>query len=152
MRLVLYQPDIPQNLGSILRLCACFDTELHIIEPCGFAFDDKRIRRSGMDYIEHVRYVTHDSWEKFLAKRRTGRLILLTTRAGDSLYGAAFQPDDWLLFGRESAGAPEDVHNAADLRIRIPMKEGIRSLNVALSAAIALSEAVRQTGKLQPRG
>jgi len=144
MRLALYQPDIPQNLGGIMRLCACFDVPLDIIEPCGFAFDDKRIRRAGMDYIEHVKYTLHPSWAQFLETHKGKRLALLTTRGAGSLYKTRFHEDDILLLGRESAGAPQEVHDASGLRIRIPMKEEMRSFNVAMSAAIALSEALRQ--------
>ena len=141
--LVLYQPDIPQNLGASMRLCACFETELHIIEPCGFPLDEKRVKRSGMDYAEHTQLHRHTDWEQFQAAHE-GRTIILSTKAESSLYDFAFQPTDKLIMGRESAGLPEDIHNNADHRLIIPMSEGMRSLNVAMSAAIVLSEARRQ--------
>lgn len=150
MRVVLYQPDIAQNTGTILRLCACFGVEAHIIEPAGFPWSEPAFRRAGMDYIDHVAVTRHASWDAFEAARKKDvsppRLILLTTGASTPLYDFGFQADDVLLFGRESAGVPEDVHAAADARVRIPMREGLRSLNVAVSAAVTLSEALRQTG------
>ena len=144
--LALYEPDIPQNLGSIMRLCACFAMPLHIIEPCGFPLDDKRIRRAGMDYIEHVQWQRHSSWTAFEQWRQSEnkRLLLLTTKATDPYDGHAFASGDILLFGRESAGAPGFVHAAADKRLTIPMVSGVRSLNLAMSAAIVAGEAARQ--------
>jgi len=145
MRLALYQPDIAQNAGTILRLAACLGVGIDVIEPCGFPFDDRRLRRAGMDYLDQVDLVRHSSWAAFRAARPAGRLVLLTTR-GDALFPqAAFQADDILLLGQESAGVPQEVHEAADLRLRIPMRPGMRSINVALSAAMVLSEALRQT-------
>ncbi len=144
MPIVLYQPDIPQNLGAILRLAACMDTPLHIIEPCGFPLDEKRVRRAGMDYIDHVSLTRHASWEAFLDARQGGRIILMTTSGDTSIYDITIATDDWLCFGRESSGAPEEVHRDADIRAMIPMKQGLRSLNLAMSAAIAVSEMRRQ--------
>jgi len=149
MRLVIFEPDIPQNTGALLRLGACLGIPVDIVEPCGFLFDDKRLRRAGMDYLEAVEMVRHRSWRAYRAAARTvtpGRLLLLTTR-GDTRYtDFAFQPGDNILLGRESAGVPEEVHTEADARLLIPMAGGIRSLNVALAAAMVLSEALRQTG------
>lgn len=146
MELALYQPDIPQNLGSALRLAACMDIPLHVIEPCGFIFDDKRIRRAGMDYIPDATLHRHASWEDFLRARAPGtRIVLMTTKGSTALPDFIFQPDDILLMGRESAGVPDSVAEAADARIRIPMKAGARSLNVVVSAAMALAEGLRQT-------
>lgn len=146
MDIVLYHPDIPQNLGAILRLCACMGAGLHVIEPCAFPLDEKRIRRAGMDYIEHVTLTRHSSFEAFEAWRseQGRRLVLATTKGAASLYGFDFQPRDLLLFGRESAGVPPEVHAVADARVFIPMREGMRSLNLAMSAGIMLSEALRQ--------
>ncbi len=145
MNLALYQPDIAPNVGAMLRLAACLGVAVDLIEPCGFPVDDRRLRRAGMDYIDHVRLVRHSSWEAFQRDRGAGRLILLTT-GGDQVFPqVAFRPDDTLLVGRESAGAPADVHAAADLRLRLPMRPGLRSLNVTLAAAMVLSEALRQT-------
>jgi tRNA (cytidine/uridine-2'-O-)-methyltransferase len=149
MRLALYQPDIPQNLGAFIRLAACAGTPLDIIEPCGFPVDDKRIRRAAMDYVDRARIRRHASWEAFRRDRPTGRLVLLTTAGAIRLPEAQFQADDILLLGRESAGVPAEVHAAADLRVRVPMQEGVRSLNVALATAMVLSEALRQTDGYQ---
>ena len=145
MRLALFEPDIPQNLGSFIRLAACLKTPLDIIEPCGFPVDDKRIRRAAMDYYDLATIARHASWTAFQRDRPAGRLVLLTTAGAKTFPGVAFRADDTLLFGRESAGVPADVHEAADLRLRIPLQTGARSLNVALAAAMVLSEALRQT-------
>ena len=147
MRLALYQPDIAPNAGAMLRLAACLDVPVDIIEPCGFVFDDAKLRRAGMDYMDHVELVRHVSWAAF---RPTvpGRLVLLTTRASLVYTDAAFEPTDTLMVGRESAGVPDDVHESADLRIKVPMRRGLRSLNVALAATMVLGEALRQTGLL----
>lgn len=145
MRLALYEPDIPQNLGAFIRLSACLAVPLHVIEPCGFPVDDRRIRRAAMDYFDLARPVRHASWAAFRRDRPAGRLVLLTTRGAETFPGVAFRPDDILLLGRESAGVPEEVHAAADVRLRIPLQKGARSLNVALAAAMVLSEALRQT-------
>ena len=148
MRLALYQPDIPQNTGAILRLAACFGMPVDLIEPCGFVFDDRRLRRAGMDYLEHVDLHRHSSWEAYQAARagQPGRLILLTTKAAVPHVECRFEATDSLLLGRESAGVPEDVHAAADLRLRVPLRPGLRSLNVAMAAAIVAGEAMRQLG------
>jgi tRNA (cytidine/uridine-2'-O-)-methyltransferase len=154
MRLVLFEPDIPQNTGALLRLGACLGVPVDIVEPCGFLFDDKRLRRAGMDYLETVEMVRHRSWGAYRAVARDaapGRLLLLTTRGETRYNDFAFRPGDSLLLGRESAGTPEEVHAAADARLLIPMGPGIRSLNVALAAAMVLGEALRQTG-LFPEG
>lgn len=143
--LALYQPDIPQNAGAILRLSACFGVDLHIVEPCGFVLDDRRMRRAGMDYAELARMRRHASWERFSEDRPPGRLVLLTTRGNRLLPDMRFEADDILLFGRESAGVPDEVHDAADVRLCIPMLEGRRSINVANAAAMVLGEALRQT-------
>ncbi|MGE0151291.1 MAG: tRNA (cytidine(34)-2'-O)-methyltransferase [Reyranellaceae bacterium] len=145
MRLALYQPDIAQNTGTILRLAACLGVAVDIVEPCGFPFDDRRLRRAGMDYLDRVDLARHSSWSAYCARRPGGRLVLLTTRGDLAFPDIAFRPDDTLLLGRESAGVPEEVHEAADLRLRIPLQGGMRSINVALAAAMVLSEALRQT-------
>lgn len=148
MRLALYQPDIPQNTGAILRLAACLAMPVDVIEPCGFALDDRRLRRAGMDYLDHVDLHRHRSWEAYQRARseHAGRLILLTTKGAMPHIACRFEPTDSLLLGRESAGVPEEVHAAADLRVRIPMQAGLRSLNVAMAAAIVAGEAMRQLG------
>jgi tRNA (cytidine/uridine-2'-O-)-methyltransferase len=145
MRLALYQPDIPQNAGAILRLAACFGVPVDIIEPCGFPWDDRRLRRAGMDYLDQVDLTRHSSWPAYQQARPKTRLVLLTTGGDTAFPEIAFAADDILLLGRESAGVPAEVHDAADLRLRIPLQPGLRSLNVALSAAMVLSEALRQT-------
>ena len=145
MRLALYEPDIPQNLGAFIRLSAGLGVPLDIIEPCGFPVDDKRIRRAAMDYYDLATIARHDSWQAFRRDRPPGRLVLLTTKADNTFPAVEFRPDDILLLGRESAGVPDDVHDAADMRLRIPLRKGARSLNVALAATMVLSEALRQT-------
>jgi tRNA (cytidine/uridine-2'-O-)-methyltransferase len=149
MRLALYEPDIPQNLGAFIRLAACMGAPLEIIEPCGFPVDDRRIRRAAMDYVDLARIRRHASWAAFRRDRAPGRLVLLTTAGAIGLPQARFEADDILLLGRESAGVPAEVHEAADLRVRVPMQPGARSLNVALAAAMVLSEALRQTDGYQ---
>ena len=149
MRLALYQPDIPQNLGAFIRLAACLGTPLDIIEPCGFPVDDRRIRRAAMDYVDLARLRRHASWDAFRRDSAPGRLVLLTTAGAVRLPEAHFRADDILLLGRESAGVPAEIHEAADLRVRVPMQKGVRSLNVALAAAMVLSEALRQTDGYQ---
>lgn len=147
MRLALFQPDIPQNTGTLLRLAACMNIGVDIVEPCGFILDDKRMRRAGMDYLHRVDLVRHNSWEAF-TKAKTeqgGRLILLSTKAAHIYTEFEYQSDDTLLVGRESLGVPPDVHDYADERLIIPMAEGMRSINVAISAAMVLGEALRQT-------
>ncbi len=145
MRLALFEPDIPQNLGAFIRLSAGMGVPLDVIEPCGFPVDDKRIRRAAMDYYDLARLTRHASWAAFCRDRPAGRLVLLSTAGATRLPEAVFRPDDILLLGRESAGVPPEVHETADLRVRIPLQAGARSLNVALSAAMVLSEALRQT-------
>ena len=145
MRLALFEPDIPQNLGAFIRLAACLGAPLDIIEPCGFPLDDKRIRRAAMDYVDLARIVRHASWQAFMRDRAAGRLVLLTTSGTQRFPNVAFRTDDTLLLGRESAGVPAEVHDAAALRLRIPLQKGLRSLNVALAGAMVLSEALRQT-------
>lgn len=143
LSIALYQPDIPQNTGAIMRLCACFGLDLHIIEPCGFLLDDRRIRKAGLDYTEGLDYRRHPSWAAFV-EAKVGRLVLATTKASQPLGQARFQPGDVILMGRESAGVPDAVADAADLRLRIPMRADQRSLNVAMSAGILAAEALRQ--------
>lgn len=152
MRLALFEPDIPQNTGAMLRLAACLGLGVDLIEPCGFIWSDRRLRRAGMDYLEGVDLTRHSSWAAYQDATRpgAGRLVLLTT-AGDTPYTEfAFRPGDTILVGRESAGVPADVHAAADARLVVPMADGARSLNVALTAALVAGEALRQTG-LFPR-
>lgn len=148
MRLALYQPDIPQNTGAVLRLAACLGVGVDIIEPCGFVWSNRHLRRVGMDYLDRAATIRHPNWDAFLEARRAsgGRLILLTTRGSIPHTRFAFQAGDCLLLGRESAGAPDEVHQAADARVRVPMNAGLRSINVAMAAAIVLGEALRQTG------
>ncbi len=148
MRLVLFEPDIPQNTGAILRLAACLGAGVDVIEPCGFVWDEPRMRRAGMDYIDAVELRRHSSWPAYLGARPDGRLVLLTTRATRSYTDFAFRPDDRLLLGRESAGVPDAVHAGADIRLAVPLRPGLRSLNVAMAAAMVLGEALRQTGRL----
>ena len=145
MRIALYQPDIAGNVGTILRLAACMGVGVDLIEPMGFAFGDRAMARAGMDYAGQVEVVRHADWAAFEAQVR-GRLVLLTTKAAAPLPAARFEPEDILLFGSEGAGVPDAVHDRADMRLFIPMQPGFRSLNVAISAAMALGEAMRQTG------
>jgi len=148
LRLALYQPDIPQNAGTLLRLSACLNVAVDIIEPCGFVFDDRKLRRAGMDYLDHADYVRHVSWPAFLAdlRARGRRLVLLTTMGEQRHDRFPFAPGDTIMVGRESAGVPPEVAQAAQARIRIPMRIGPRSLNVALAAALVTGEALRQLG------
>ncbi len=148
MRLALYQPDIPQNAGSILRLAACLGVAVDIIEPCGFVLDDRRLKRAAMDYLGQAEIRRHVSWDAYVRAPRNGRLVLLSTKARLPYHRFAFAADDSLLLGRESAGVPPEVAQAADERVLIPMRPNLRSLNVALAAALALGEALRQTGLL----
>ena len=145
MRIALFQPDIAGNVGAILLLAACLGVAVDIIEPFGFPFSDRALRRAGMDYAAAVEIHRHADWDAF-ERQRQGRLVLLTTRGGTRLDQAIFRADDVLLFGSESAGAPPHVHETADLEVRIPLQPGFRSLNVAVAAGIALAEALRQTG------
>jgi tRNA (cytidine/uridine-2'-O-)-methyltransferase len=147
MQIALFQPDIPQNTGTILRLCACLGVAAHIIEPAGFPVSDRHFRRAGMDYLDQVTITRHDSWSKFQQWRKDGvyRLVLFTTKASCSYLDYRFEAADILLFGRESAGVPDEVAEAADARVVIPIRPGLRSLNVAMASAMALGEALRQT-------
>jgi tRNA (cytidine/uridine-2'-O-)-methyltransferase len=147
MRMALYQPEIPGNVGAILRLSACFNVAVDIIEPCGFVFSDKRLKRAGMDYADHVEVTRHIDWDSFCSKTK-GRRILMTTKGSESLYDFAFNPEDTLIMGQESAGVPQDVRAHCDAAIRIPLLPSVRSLNVGMAAGIALAEALRQTGQL----
>ena len=146
MRIALYEPDIPQNAGTILRLCACVGIEAHIIEPAGFPVTDRAFRRAGMDYLDQVTIVRHASFSTFDDWRRGAelRLVLMTTAAEQSYFDHAFSERDVVMLGRESAGVPEAVHRAADMRLRIPIRAGLRSLNVAIAAAMVVGEALRQ--------
>lgn len=148
MRLALYQPDIPQNAGTILRMAACFGVACEIIGPAGFDLSDRALRRAGLDYLDKVTLIRHLSFEAFeLSRRASGhRLVVLTTSAAEAHTAFRYRSGDVLLLGRESAGVPHNVHEAADARLRIPMQTGLRSLNVAVAAAIVLGEALRQTG------
>jgi tRNA (cytidine/uridine-2'-O-)-methyltransferase len=150
MRIALYEPDIPQNTGTILRLCACLGLAADIIEPAGFPVTDRAFRRAGMDYLDQVEITRHGSFQAFNDWRRGERLslVLFTTSAETSYLDHAFRNDQVLLFGRESAGVPEAVHKAADTRLRVPIREGLRSLNIAMAVAMVAGEALRQTGGL----
>ena len=155
MRLALYQPDIPQNTGTLLRLGACLGLPIDIIEPCGFLFNEKAMRRAGMDYLDFADYRRHNSWADFLAYRQEhseeyGRLILLTTHGATSFIDFTFKPNDIILMGRESAGVPDNVHQLADARLLIPMHKQARSINMAVSAAMAVTEALRQIKGFPP--
>jgi tRNA (cytidine/uridine-2'-O-)-methyltransferase len=147
MQIALFQPDIPQNTGTILRLCACLGVAAHIIEPAGFPTSDRHFRRAGMDYLDHVALTRHDSWQKFEQWRNEAgsRLVLFTTKGAGSYLDFSYRRDDVLLFGRESAGVSDEVISVADARLVIPIRPGLRSLNVAMAAAMALGEALRQT-------
>jgi len=145
MRVALYQPDIAGNVGTILRLCTCLDVGVDLIEPMGFAWGDRALARAGMDYLDTAQVVRHVDWQAFEAQL-PGRIVLLTTQGGVRIDEAGFQADDVLLMGSESAGVPQQVHARADLAVRIPLAGGMRSLNVAVAAGIALGEALRQTG------
>lgn len=148
LNLVLYQPDIPQNLGAVLRLSACLRATVHIVEPCGFPLNDQKLRRAGMDYMPLAQYMTHVNWDAFLAHRAAhpGRLLLLETDGAVPYTEIAFHPSDYVVLGRESAGTPRELYAQMDQTILIPMREGVRSLNVAMSAGILTAEACRQLG------
>ena len=150
MRIALYQPDIPQNTGNIFRLGACLGVSVDIIEPTGFIFDDKKFKRSAMDYIDYIDYKKHIDWQHFYdwAQENKFRLILMTTKTAKSFYKFQFHSSDILLFGRESAGVPDNVHQVVDHRLTIPMKEGVRSINLSSSVALVLGEGLRQTNKI----
>ena len=146
--IALYQPDIPQNTAAIIRLCSCFNTTLEIIEPCGFYLNDKRLKRVAMDYLDKSKIITYSSYEKFLIKKKNSRVILMTTKARKSYNNFKFIPKDTLLFGRESEGVPKIVHNKCYERLKIPLRKNARSLNIGMSVAITLSEALRQNSNL----
>lgn len=150
MRIALFEPEIAGNVGAVLRLGACLGAAVDLIEPMGFAWDDRRVRRTAMDYIDHVEVVRHPDFHAFRGSVAGARLILFTTKASESVYDFRFRADDVLLFGKESAGVPAEVGDACDARVRIPMRPEVRSMNLATSAAIALAEALRQAGGLPP--
>ena len=145
MRIALYQPEIPPNTGTILRLAACLSVAVDIIGPVGFDMSDRALRRAGLDYVQHAELAQYVSWERYVLLRPPGRLVLLTTTGTVSHLDFSYLSDDILLLGRESAGVPAPVHAAADARLRVPMRAGLRSLNIAVTAAIVLGEALRQT-------
>ena len=146
--IALYQPDIPQNTAAIIRLCSCFDTTLEIIEPCGFHLDDKRLKKVAMDYLGKTKIIVYKSYENFLLMKKNTRVILMTTKGKKSYYNFKFKLKDTLLFGRESAGVPENVHNDSHQRLKIPINKNTRSLNISMSVGITLAEAIRQNIKL----
>lgn len=146
--IALFQPDIAGNVGAVFRIGACFGVAVHVIEPCGFPFSRKAWARSALDYAALADIRRHSGWQNFLADRPPGRLVALTTRGSEALTRFAFRPGDTLLMGRETAGLPDEVHSMADARVAIPLVRGVRSLNVAVAAAVALHEALRQTGGL----
>lgn len=148
MRVALFEPEIAGNVGAVLRLGACLGIPVELIEPMGFEWDDRRVRRTAMDYIDHVTVRRHRGWDPFRAAMGSARLLLFTTRGATSAYDFAYQPGDVLLFGKESAGVPPHVAEASFARLRIPMRPQVRSMNLATSAALALGEALRQTGGL----
>lgn len=148
MRIALFEPEIAGNVGAVLRLAACMGAAVDLIEPLGFTWDDRRVRRTAMDYIDHVAITRYADFAGFHAKLGTARLVLFTTKAGSSAYDFRFEEDDVLLFGKESAGVPIAVAEVCDARVRLPMRPQVRSMNLATSAALALGEALRQTDSL----
>ncbi|MFO1256114.1 MAG: tRNA (cytidine(34)-2'-O)-methyltransferase [Sphingomonadaceae bacterium] len=148
MRIALFEPEIAGNVGAVLRLGACLGVGVDLIEPMGFTWDDRRVRRAAMDYIDHVEIARHPGFEAFRASIGTARLVLLTTKAEQSAYAFAFRPDDVLLFGKESAGVPTEVAAVCNERVRLPIRTEVRSMNLAISAALALGEALRQVSGL----
>ena len=146
--IALYQPDIPQNTAAIIRLCACFNTTLEIIEPCGFYLNDKRLKRVAMDYLDKSKIINYNSYEDFLKKKKKSRIILMTTKAKKKYNNFKFKPKDTLLFGRESEGVPKIVHRNSYERLKIPIQKDLRSLNIGMAVAIILSEALRQNSYL----
>ncbi len=148
MRIALFEPEIAGNVGAVLRLGACLGAGIDLIEPLGFAWDDKRVRRAAMDYIDHVAITRHAGFDAFRTSIGSRRLILFTTKSRDSIYDFSFHTDDVLLFGKESAGVPDAVADACDARVRIPMRPEVRSMNLATTTALALGEGLRQTGLL----
>ena len=147
--IALYQPDIPQNTAAIIRLCSCFGATLEIIEPCGFNLEDKRMKKVAMDYLDKVRIINYKSYEDFLIKKKRSRVILMTTKAKKIYTNFNFNKKDTILFGRESAGVPKNVHKNSFERLKIPIKKNTRSLNISISVAITLSEALRQSLKVK---
>jgi tRNA (cytidine/uridine-2'-O-)-methyltransferase len=145
MRMVLFQPDIPQNAGTLIRLAACLGVACDLVEPCGFLFGDRHLRRAGLDYIDRAEVTRFASWADFVRERAPGRLVLLTTQAATCYCDFAFRADDALVLGRETGGVPAEVHALADARLKVPMRPGLRSLNVAVAGAMVLGEALRQT-------
>ncbi|RVU05902.1 tRNA (cytidine(34)-2'-O)-methyltransferase [Novosphingobium umbonatum] len=148
MRIALFEPEIAGNVGAVMRLCACMGAGVDLIEPMGFAWDDKRVRRTAMDYIDHVSVTRHADFAAFQATIGSSRLVLFTTKTTQSPYDFAFRPDDILLFGKESAGTPADIADQCHAKLRLPMRPQVRSMNLATSAALALGEGLRQTGTL----
>lgn len=148
MRIALLEPEIAGNVGAVLRLAACLGAGVDLIEPMGFAWDDRRVRRTAMDYIDHVSVTRHDTFAAFRATTGSSRLVLFTTKGAQSAYDFSFRSDDILLFGKESAGVPADVAAICDARLRLPIRAEVRSMNLATAAALALGEALRQTGSL----
>ena len=146
MRIVLFQPDIPQNAGTLIRLAACLGVGCDIVEPCGFLFGERQLRRAGLDYLDRAEMRRFAAWTAFVRDRSPGRLVLLTTRARTCYCDFAFRADDALVLGRETGGVPAEVHALADARLKVPMRSGLRSLNVAVAGAMVLGEALRQTG------
>ena len=142
--IALYQQDIPQNKAAIIRLCDCFGATLEIIEPCGFHFDDKRLKKIAMDYLEKSKIIRYQSYEKFLQEKKNSRIILMTTKAKKNYYNFKFKIKDTILFGRESAGVPKNVHDNSYEKLKIPLKKNMRSLNISITAAITLAEALKQ--------
>ncbi len=149
LSVALFEPELASNFGAMLRLCACLGVDVEVIEPCGFPLDDRRIRRAGMDYVDHVRYRRHADWARFRAWRATAerRLVLLTSRGDVAHHRFAFRPADILLFGRETCGVPDEVRRQVDAAVRVPVRPGVRCLNLVTAAAIALGEAFRQLGE-----
>lgn len=148
MRIALYEPEIAGNVGAVLRLGACLGASIDLIEPMGFAWDDRRVRRAAMDYIDHVAFTRHAGFDAFRATTGTQRLVLFTTKATQSAYDFRYRADDILLFGKESAGVPASIADTCDALVKLPMRTEVRSLNLATSAALALGEALRQTASL----
>ena len=147
-KIALYEPDIPQNTAAIIRTCACLGADLEIIEPCGFLFSDKRFKRVVMDYMDEKMIKFYQSSDEFFKSKKNERVILLTTKSADSYTAFKFESNDTLLFGRESAGVPDHVHQIVDHRLTIPMKEGVRSINLSSSVALVLGEGLRQTNSI----